>query len=350
MLHEILTSHIPFFNIDIDDDETGPVGSSQPLIDMESLMAYCKGNTDLPTEALKVSQVSEAAIAFIKSLLIPDPEDRLTAALALQDPWLLESPRDWFEKLRNEFSCLDVDLDPGSNENIPTRQIGKTDIMRFLPSLSKENVPSLLLQAAEEGYNLVIPALLHSPSFGPIDSVTRVKLFLRAVEAGQLDTIKMLLHNELNAGAPIGKQAVLSWAVKKGHLGTAVILLGNTCRAGQTTLQVASRRGYIDVVRLLLGRKADVNSPAAEDGGRTPLQAAAGSGHADVVKLLFENGADVDAPAGKHGRKTTVQAAHESGDNDIAGLLGIRPDPKPTPDQRLRSHRDNDNLRSTNRS
>ncbi|KAH9963432.1 hypothetical protein BGW80DRAFT_850444 [Lactifluus volemus] len=59
---------------------------------------------------------------------------------------------------------------------------------------------------------------------------------------------------------------------------------------GQTPLHVASRMGYLDVVRALLDRGADVN--AQENNKQTPLHLASREGHFKVACVLLEYDAD----------------------------------------------------------
>ncbi|MCL7390365.1 MAG: ankyrin repeat domain-containing protein [Thaumarchaeota archaeon] len=55
----------------------------------------------------------------------------------------------------------------------------------------------------------------------------------------------------------------------------------------------AAERGYLEEVRRLLDKGADVN--ARNDWWETPLHHAANGGHLSVVKLLVERGADINA-------------------------------------------------------
>lgn len=94
-MHELLTSQIPFVEIDNRcddmDDITGLESSLTEInseVDMESLCEYCRGEIDFPSAILHASQVSGEGIEFVKSLLVANPRDRSTAVSALHNPWL----------------------------------------------------------------------------------------------------------------------------------------------------------------------------------------------------------------------------------------------------------------------
>ena len=85
---------------------------------------------------------------------------------------------------------------------------------------------------------------------------------------------------------------------------------------GWTPLHVAAREGYLDVAKLLLANKADVN--AKINNGVTPLYLAAQKGYKDVAELLLANGADVNASANG---ATSLFAAAGNGNKEIVELL-----------------------------
>ena len=68
----------------------------------------------------------------------------------------------------------------------------------------------------------------------------------------------------------------------------------------ETLLSMASSVGHEEVVRLLLGKGADVNMADAD--GWTPIHWAAHRGHIEVVRILLDRGAD---PNSEDGSKCT---------------------------------------------
>jgi ankyrin repeat protein len=58
-------------------------------------------------------------------------------------------------------------------------------------------------------------------------------------------------------------------------------------------MHVACERGYVKVVKLLLEKRAAMDTTV--DDGKSPLHVAALKGHAEVVELLLQKGAHIDA-------------------------------------------------------
>jgi ankyrin repeat protein len=86
---------------------------------------------------------------------------------------------------------------------------------------------------------------------------------------------------------------------------------------GESALSVASLTGHLDVVRALLGAKANAN--AVDDAGATALMLAASGGHLDVVKALVAAGADIK-PSGPGGL-TALGVAARMGHQDVVQFL-----------------------------
>ncbi|KAJ7434133.1 hypothetical protein B0H11DRAFT_2296458 [Mycena galericulata] len=85
----------------------------------------------------------------------------------------------------------------------------------------------------------------------------------------------------------------------------------------QSPLYVCCEGGYIEGVRFLLEKGADVNAEGGQFG--SALQAACYRGNTDVVQLLLENGANVNAQGGESGN--ALQAASVHGNPDVVRLL-----------------------------
>ena len=93
--------------------------------------------------------------------------------------------------------------------------------------------------------------------------------------------------------------------------------------AGATPLHYAAATGETAVMRILLGKGADVN--AAKVDGVTPLHVAAALAQVEAAELLISNGANLDA-VDKKGR-TPLTAARRTGTGDMVRLLVARMSP-----------------------
>ena len=88
-----------------------------------------------------------------------------------------------------------------------------------------------------------------------------------------------------------------------------------------TPLQIAAKRGSIDIVYLLLEHGADVNAPPHYRYGATALQFAAIGGYTGIALLLIEKGADVNASPAQIDGRTALEGAAEHGRKDMVQLL-----------------------------
>ncbi|VDK20228.1 unnamed protein product [Taenia asiatica] len=87
--------------------------------------------------------------------------------------------------------------------------------------------------------------------------------------------------------------------------------------AGSTPLVLASRQGYLEIVKCLLEANAKLDQ--IDQDGWSALRSAAWGGHIDVVNLLLESGVDVDI-TGPDSR-TALRAAAWAGHSEIVRRL-----------------------------
>ena len=87
---------------------------------------------------------------------------------------------------------------------------------------------------------------------------------------------------------------------------------------GGTCLYTACIKGYVDIAKILLRRKANPNDNG-QQGGFTPITAAALCGHLDVVRLLLSSGVDIES-RDRNG-KTALYAAAINNKSDVVRFL-----------------------------
>lgn len=191
-----------------------------------------------------------------------------------------------------------------------------------------------LSSAARRGHDTIVEYLLAKGADPNQISCTGSWTMLpleAAASSGSLDIINRLLK----AGAELDANVCLHAAAAKGHLsivrwfldaGAEVNtfkpnkrVLNELCGQECTALQLAAHGGHLEVVKMLVQEKADVNSPAAP-GGRTALQAAVEREFIEIVNILLAERADINAPAAMQGA-TALQLAAASGNIDLVNLL-----------------------------
>ncbi|KAJ8686975.1 hypothetical protein QAD02_022769 [Eretmocerus hayati] len=145
----------------------------------------------------------------------------------------------------------------------------------------------LLKMAIDKGYVEVIKALLQfGADVNTSDTYGRTPL-LFSVLSKENELCERLSH-EHNSDDDDIKGKITQLLLSKGALTEAQVV-----KTGATALHVATQRGYIEVVKNLLGHKANVNAKRKD--GVTAIQLAVYNSHAKIVQMLLEYGASCDS-------------------------------------------------------
>ena len=88
---------------------------------------------------------------------------------------------------------------------------------------------------------------------------------------------------------------------------------------GFQPLGLAAFFGHAEVVRFLLARDAEINSPSKNQMRVMPLHSAIAAKHTEVVRLLLEYGAEVNTPQADD--FTPLHEAAQNGDPEVIQLL-----------------------------
>ncbi|XP_071572809.1 uncharacterized protein [Temnothorax nylanderi] len=189
------------------------------------------------------------------------------------------------------------------------------------------NGQSPLHIAAEHGRNNIVEFFIKKGLYiDDLDNSGKMPLHV-AAQNGHENTVVVLLNN--NEAHIIARDKIglspLHYAIMNNHIGVTKILLEKTENAYKmlneiignlTPLLAAAQRGYLELVKVLLTNKANVNV-INED--TTPLHLAALYGHLEVVCALIQKGAHVDASGINF--STPLHCAAENGSEKIVKIL-----------------------------
>src|ERR1035441_8669986 len=124
-----------------------------------------------------------------------------------------------------------------------------------------------------------------------------------AARSGHKDVVELLIANKADVNALNQNSTPLRAAVMNRHPDEADLLIANNA---QVTIFDAAAGGYMEIVKSQLKTNAALVT-ITDDNGWTALQFAARNGHLDMVKLLLANKADVNATG--RGGMTALRAA-----------------------------------------
>ncbi|CAK4654907.1 unnamed protein product [Aphanomyces euteiches] len=183
--------------------------------------------------------------------------------------------------------------------------IFKTKTEKAYLDVTDSELTAMLLEAAsspalQDNLAVVRSLLTHGANVNSTDKRDETALH-KAAEHGHFNIVKELLAHNANVNKQTYEdKTALYWASARGNLEIVKILLEKKAKAsivnenGETPLFRAIVEGHFDiVVALLEASDPSVNKANYEDA--TPLHEASKKGKLDIVKLLLDHGADVDS-------------------------------------------------------
>lgn len=336
IVHQILTSEIPFLDTDQDEtvmstNELSTTSDPTPEMDMDLVYKYCRGLDPFPSRSLHINDVSDEGKQFVANLMIADPSNRVSATDALKSIWLIEINISAMKRelLRSQLGGISVNLSSDTVNMLctVTDRIGVIDVLH---SLAEDTVNNIQGEAVSGGYNEVVKlVLLAADPINIMREDSELAWLPLAASNRQIDVMKLLLDRGINVNetpATGARRTALQEAAMCGHLDSITLLLRhgadiNVAFGGRTALQAAAGGGHFDAIKLLLRHGADINEAPAEGYGMTALQAAAQRGHLEAMNLLLRHGADINAMPAERGGMTALQAATQRGHFDAMKLL-----------------------------
>ncbi|CAI8050345.1 Ankyrin repeat domain-containing protein 29 [Geodia barretti] len=162
----------------------------------------------------------------------------------------------------------------------------------------------------------------------PTGSVTERTKLHDAAERRDVEMVKRLVSTmavDINSRTALTGETALIIASFKGDVKIVCLLLeagedlNITDKNGRTPLFWASSRGHIAVVKILLENGADTS--ICRKGGASPVYVASLNGHPDVVDLLVQAGADIHLTETEHGDAPLGAAAANGHTETVKTLL-----------------------------
>ena len=192
-------------------------------------------------------------------------------------------------------------------------------------------IPAIVL-ASQEAHLAVLQRLLeHMNTQDSVDTASiRVDALHKAAEKGHPEIVRALLNANTPAieSKECHRPALLELAARGGDLEVVRLLIDAKADVNAThvpghtptPLQIGVENGRLDLTELLLAAGANVNT----NEGQVPsaLHTAAVKGAIEMVQVLLDAGADVDAKT--YEGETILQAAEKGGNADVSKLLQVR--------------------------
>jgi ankyrin repeat protein len=168
---------------------------------------------------------------------------------------------------------------------------------------------TLLMLAAQKGYNQIIGHLLDAGAGINFRNAERSTALMYAAYYGHTDTVELLFNRGANINARNElNHTALFLAGLEGHedIVSMLLIAGTQLDAdAEHLLTHAASEGFIGIVRLLLDYNVNFNDPDPD----TPLMAAAEMGQLQPVQILLQVGANVNLHNDDEGGFTALMLA-----------------------------------------
>ncbi|CAK4438157.1 unnamed protein product [Aphanomyces euteiches] len=192
--------------------------------------------------------------------------------------------------------------------------------------ISNHRDETALHKAAEHGhFNIVKELLAHNANVNKQTYEDKTALYWASAR-GNLEIVKILLEKKAKASIVNENcETPLFRAIVEGHFDIVVALLeasdpsvNKANYEDATPLHEASKKGKLDIVKLLLDHGADVDS--TDQDGFTALEWASYNGYFEIVKILLHHDASVNT-ADKDGMTALMWATRFKYDEIVNELL-----------------------------
>jgi len=176
-------------------------------------------------------------------------------------------------------------------------ELGNSAVVKDLLTLgvdpnTKNNTMSLLHYAVRSGNGDMVNMLLNHPDFVTTNIANNDgSPFCLALEFDYMHIAKRILSVK-----NIDKENSLYYATKfnKKDLVSSILFSWTNPKNLEGSLLLAAERGYMEIARVLLSYKPDVNYCQPYNSNYTPLHAAANNGHTSMLRLLLGYNAQID--------------------------------------------------------
>jgi ankyrin repeat protein len=188
-----------------------------------------------------------------------------------------------------------------------------------------------LCEAVAGGHEAVVRLLLGAGADVGTRTDSNLTLLMMAAFKGHAGVMQALLAHgcgDLNARSRREGETAVLIACREGHTDVVRLLLGAGAHAalpgtnGLTPLMYAAEGGHVGVVQALVTHGCGDLNARDEEYGLTALSMASLNGHGEVVKLLL--GARADWSIANSDGFTALHIAHATGKHECAQLIKVR--------------------------